>query len=392
MSKCIVCEKSDLRELKSFSKYPLCIGVLPKKLLGKIKSPRLSIGECRSCGHIQQIKVSVNKDMIYKEEYSELLSSVPTPSKTSIGRVEAQMSFDFFMSYNLPKGKVLDIGCYDGYFLSLIKKKGYKVHGIEPNSASNIAREKYKIPIIQDFFSNKYFEKNTFDIIILRNILEHIAGINDFLEDVNRVLKPNGHVFIEVPNTPFLLRKRAAGIFFHQHLSYFSYKVLMFLLSKHHLKPMKSKNDYFIYLLVKKGNDRNINKAKMMNESSNAIAKDYFSRYKRRIQDLKNILKDRNRVAIFGAGGDTTDLIHMLDGSFDRKIKFVYDNNKLKHGNFLAELPIAVRSPEDIKRDKPEAVIVSTYLHQEDIVGQLKEMNIDDLKIVSLYPKVRFIN
>ena len=164
------------------------------------------------------------------------------------------------------------------------------------------------------------------------------------------------------------------------------------ILSKHHLKPMKSKNDYFIYLLVKKGNDRNINKAKMMNESSNAIAKDYFSRYKRRIQDLKNILKDRNRVAIFGAGGDTTDLIHMLDGSFDRKIKFVYDNNKLKHGNFLAELPIAVRSPEDIKRDKPEAVIVSTYLHQEDIVGQLKEMNIDDLKIVSLYPKVRFIN
>lgn len=392
MSRCIVCGSTNLHELHNFNNCPVCIGVVPPRLFGKIKGLPLVIGECKECGHVQQTKNLVNKEMIYKDKYSGLLSSVPMPSKTSVGSTEAQMSFDFFVNSNIPRGKVLDIGCHDGYFLSLIKKKGYKVQGIDPSPATKIARQKYKIRVIQDYFSTKYFKENSFDVIILRNILEHLPKANNFLADINKVLKPGGYVFIEVPNTPFLLKNGVLLTFHHQHLSYFSIDVLRYLLSMHSMKIVRFKKGYFLYILARKV-ARAKNKAfKSAKKDNKAIkeAKQYFSIHQKRINVLNKILKRDNRIAIFGAGGDTAHLINMLNENLKRKIKYVYDNNRLKHHNYLAELPVEVRSPKNIRHDKAEAVIVSTNLHQAEIVKQLKAMNIAELKIVTLYPRVRF--
>jgi len=391
MTKCIVCGSSKLRQLIFFEKYPLCIGVLPPKLFRKIGSYPLSIKECSVCGHIQQAQTCVKRNDVYKNEHSELISSVPTPSETGINK-EAQRSLDFFVGCNIPKGKVLDIGCYDGYFLSLIKRKGYEVQGIEPNPASEIAKQKYGIPIIKDYFSNKYYKKNSFDIIVLRNILEHIQEVDNFIKNVTRVLKPGGYIFIEVPNTTFLLRKGIASIFFHQHFSYFSLNVMRHLLARHSLKLIKFKRGYFMYLLAKKREKRKINIGKIKNENLKATidTRNYFTIWKKKINDLNRILKDKNKIGIFAAGGETTDLIRMLDEKFRKKIKFVYDNNKLKHGNLLAELPIAVRDPKSIRQDNADAIIVSTNLFQAEIVKQLKAMNTPGFKIITLYPKVGY--
>jgi len=394
MPKCIVCEDRDVRELLSYDKYPLCIGVMPLELQGKVKSFPLAIGRCNRCGHIQQINTVTEeyKEVIYKNDHSELLSSVPTPSKTGIGKSEAEECFNFFKSCNLPLGKALDIGCYDGYFLSLVKNEGYDAWGVEPNPISIIAEKKYGIPIIRDFFSEGYFEKNSFDVIILRNILEHIVEVNDFLIRVNKVLKPDGHMIIEVPNTTFHLQRGTLGGFFHQHLSYFSLGALLYLLSRHCLECVNSYEDYFMYLCVKKA----ITKKKeypLPGEKSDISDKEveqYFFEYNKKKKDLRELLEKEENVAVFGAGGHTTGLVHMIGKEFaKKKIKYVYDNNPLKHGNTLADVPVIVRNPEAMKVDKPDILIISTNLHQEAIFSQIRKMKLSGPKIVALYPAVK---
>lgn len=393
MSKCLVCGNTELSELISFKKYPLCIGVLPQKLFGKVGSFPLIIGECNRCGHVQQIKILSNKykKVLYKDEYSELLSSVPTPSETGINK-EAKKSLDFFLGCNLPKGKILDIGCYDGYFLSLIKEKGYDVLGIEPNPISNTAQQKYGIKVINDFFSMKYFKTNSFDIIVLRNILEHLSGLNKFLKQICKALKPDGYILIEVPNVSLIFKKGGMGPFYHQHISYFSLNVLLRLLSKHSLRYVKSHEDYFLYLCVRKDKKIKNYETKKKSDKNLKGIKHYLSMKKQRIADLTNLLKNETNIAIFGAGGDATGLINALDENIARKIKYVYDNNKLKQGNLLAELPIKVREPRYLKKDKPDFLVISTQLHQNAIARQIKAMKIKRLKMISLFPKVRFIN
>lgn len=195
------------------------------------------------------MKTSI-KDTMYKNKYSDLLSSVPSPFRSGLNS-EAINSFNFFMGVNIPRGNVLDIGCHDGYFLHLLKKEGYKVQGVEPSPAGNIAK-KHGIPVIRKYFSNKLFKPSSFDIVILRNILEHIWTLSEFMENVYEVLKPKGYVFIEVPNTPWLMKHGVGMIFFHQHISYFSINTLKYLLSIHSIKIVKSKKGYFLYIVGRK--------------------------------------------------------------------------------------------------------------------------------------------
>lgn len=396
MSKCLVCGDSDLCELVSYDEYPLCIGVIPQEIHHRIKAFPLSIGWCVACNHIQQLNrvAEKYKDILYRDEYADLLSTVPTPSMHDIGKSVAQECFDFFRRCDLPQGKVLDIGCHDGYFLSLVKQAGYDVQGCEPSPISEIAEKKYKIPIVREYYSRKYFTKHSFDIIILRNLFEHIEDLNGFIREVDWVLKPGGCLFIEVPNISIHLKGATLNCFFHQHLSYFTLDVLLYLLSKHSFEYVMSQEGYSLYLCVKK--DIKVEKSttlfqKRRSDRRNEI-KLYFSEFKKRQKNLRKLLKEGENIAIFGAGGHTTGLLNMLGEDIVKNIKYVYDNSTIKQGNLLFAPPLKVKNPENLVTDKPDILVISTNLYQDDILNQVKKMNLSGTKIVAIYPQVGVIN
>ena len=390
--KCLVCGSAGVKELVSFKSYPLCIGVVPERLKGGLKSFPLQIGICGNCTHIQQVDGVEDKykEMMYSDDSAELLSSVPTPSQTQIGRKEAQDCFDFFESCNIPKGKVVDIGCYDGYFLSLVKEKGYDTLGVEPNPASKIAEEKYGIPIIREYFPGTFFKDSSVDVIVLRNILEHMVDLDKFLDAVEKVLKPGGYVIIEVPNMFHHLERATLGCFFHQHLSYFTLYSMMTLLLKHSMAYVSSSLGYALYLCVQKAS-----KKPSMPDEAKKIEPELIERFKKRYDkirtDLIKIMDEHKDIAVFGAGGHTAGLLYMLGKKYIDRIKYIYDSNPMKKGNYLADFSTSVRGPEKILEDKPKLIIISTGLHQEGILKQLKEMKLKDTKIAVIYPEVKVL-
>lgn len=105
--------------------------------------------------------------------------------------------------------KVLEIGCGDGVFLELLKKKGIKnAEAIELNESAVAALKKAGYDIYNETietFAPKH--KEQYDVVCFFQVLEHIHDIKSFLTSALQTLKKGGRVIIAVPhNNPYLLR------------------------------------------------------------------------------------------------------------------------------------------------------------------------------------------
>lgn len=118
----------------------------------------------------------------------------------SVRRVSLKSKLNLINSFSSEEKNLLDIGCGTGDFLQTAQQKGWSVSGIEPNQdARQIANTKTNGSVFStsELLS---FENNTFDIITLWHVLEHLPNLENQIGIFKRLLKPNGRLIIAVPN------------------------------------------------------------------------------------------------------------------------------------------------------------------------------------------------
>jgi 2-polyprenyl-3-methyl-5-hydroxy-6-metoxy-1,4-benzoquinol methylase len=95
------------------------------------------------------------------------------------------------------KGNLLDIGAGTGDFLLTAKQNGWSTIGVEPSEkAKGIAIGKG----IQFTDSTEELESNSFDVITMWHVLEHVPNLENQIRELKRLVKPNGTIIIAVPN------------------------------------------------------------------------------------------------------------------------------------------------------------------------------------------------
>ena len=100
----------------------------------------------------------------------------------------------------LEKGMHLDMGAGTGTFVQLMNSSGWASKGIEPDEeARNNARSLHGTLLagIEEFYLLK---EQSFDAITLWHVLEHVHELHQYLEQLKKILKPSGKLFIAVPN------------------------------------------------------------------------------------------------------------------------------------------------------------------------------------------------
>lgn len=103
--------------------------------------------------------------------------------------------------------EILEIGCSVGYFIEAIADKVKAVCGTEwDQKAQEFIRNNTKYANVSVSSNPEDFGKK-FDKIFLFHVLEHIEEPIAFLEHLKSVLKPNGSIYIEVPNVDDILVK-----------------------------------------------------------------------------------------------------------------------------------------------------------------------------------------
>jgi 2-polyprenyl-3-methyl-5-hydroxy-6-metoxy-1,4-benzoquinol methylase len=106
-----------------------------------------------------------------------------------------------FISIYSSSGRLLDIGCGIGLLLNVAKSHGYQVEGVEISDyAANFARTNLGLDVKNCSLQDAHYARSSFDIVVINHVLEHLEDPKTTLEEIHRILKPNGLLVAGVPN------------------------------------------------------------------------------------------------------------------------------------------------------------------------------------------------
>lgn len=104
-------------------------------------------------------------------------------------------------SHGLREPRILDVGCGTGLFLHLAEQSGMKPQGIElSQSAAEYGRIKYNLDIYSGTLESADLPAESFDVITMSHVLEHLPDPVAALRRLAESLKPGGLLFLSVPN------------------------------------------------------------------------------------------------------------------------------------------------------------------------------------------------
>jgi 2-polyprenyl-3-methyl-5-hydroxy-6-metoxy-1,4-benzoquinol methylase len=99
------------------------------------------------------------------------------------------------------KGKLLDVGCGNGEFLTIMRDAGWNVSGVEPDpAAAKIARNMHGILVTTGNLGDAKLPANSFDAITLSHVIEHVYDPVGLLRECRRVLTQDGKLIMTTPN------------------------------------------------------------------------------------------------------------------------------------------------------------------------------------------------
>lgn len=145
----------------------------------------------------------------------------------------------------LQSGYVLDLGSGYGYFRKALDDAGFKHEGIEISRHANAVSNKLYGFNSYDGILSDHLDKftNSFDVVVLSDVIEHVADPIAFLKEINMVLKPGGFVIIKTPNLDCpeeIMFLNYYHSFKREHLVYFTNNSLLDYASQAGLDPFKS--------------------------------------------------------------------------------------------------------------------------------------------------------
>jgi SAM-dependent methyltransferase len=141
-------------------------------------------------------------------------------------------------------GRMLDIGCGAGWFISQMRDLGWDVKGVEPNiAAAEFGRSKEGLDIFPGSLLNANFPARAFDYVRMNHSFEHMPDPNQILDEIYRILADQGKLMIGVPNRDSFTARVFGRFWYHLALPVhtFSYSVqtLSQMLAKHNFNVEK---------------------------------------------------------------------------------------------------------------------------------------------------------
>ena len=214
-----------------FIKCPVCKIVTLERLPSKIK-----------------LKNLYDKRYFYSPSpveygYADYPSEHERFKKTFLLKAKKILSRFFFKNKML-----LDVGCAAGFFLEVMKDKGFNVKGVE--LSSEMTRIAKKIignnNILEGFFEDMSFNNDSFDLITFWDTLEHFRDPFFILKKCYKILKKDGLLCIETQNPESFLARFFGKKWHHykplEHLWYFPPLVLKRILINSGFSSVKIKH------------------------------------------------------------------------------------------------------------------------------------------------------
>lgn len=254
--------------------------------------------------------------------------------------------------------RILEIGCNDGIFMEKLTQLGYgNSLGLEPTQDAYKLAVGRGLNVINGFFGRKMADdlmgKDRPDLIVSRQVIEHIPDLHEFLDCAYDVLQPNGGLVLEMPDHSMNYETLDYS-FWEEHCNYFTLHTLSALLVMHgfdivhHESTLFSGKAFFIFAqksTTKRGSaqPRNLDHERAM-------------RYKELYPTLQKSLHDfldskaKSGIAMYGAGARSCNFINLL--GLGQYVDVFVDDQPEKQNKYVLGAERVIRSyvNDDAKR------------------------------------------
>lgn len=390
ISKCLLSKKK-ISKIIDLGMHPFADTFVKKSQLNKVEPVfPLQCYMCKQSGHVQLGRTTLEKNRYNMYSYSY------TSSNSKFSR-EHWKNFHSFVTkkFNINNNNILEIGSNDGYLLGLFKENN-NVLGIDASKQmSKIANQNFKIPTLNYVFSTKIIQSilqrsGKFDLIIANNVLNHSNNPINFFAAVKKLLKKKGLFIFEVPNWGVAIKKNKFDQIYHEHISYFTFKSIYYLIKKSKFKIIyfKKINYHGGSLRVVIGFNENkkykkLLKSEICREIDSGLfrIKTYKQFFKKILKKKKLILKKINKAkslgyAIVGIGAAAKANTWLVFNGINSKIlDFITDSSKYKIGKFTPFTRIPIKNDEILKKFKKIYVIILSWNISHLIKIKLKKIN-----------------
>ena len=290
------------------------------------------------------------------------------------------------------KSHVVEIASNDGYLLQFFHERQIPVLGIEP--AANVAKVALQkgIPTLVEFFGQEtarsLARESAADLLLGNNVLAHVPDLNDFVAGMKILLKPGGVITMEFPHLMRLIEDNQWDTIYHEHFSYFSLLTVGSVFKAHGLRLFDVEE-----LLTHGGSLRiygchaddtekpETDAAVALREREHAAGYEQLDTYlgygrcverdKRQILRFLSDLKEQDlRVVGYGAPAKGNTLLNYCGIGRDF-VEYTCDLNPYKQGHFLPGSHIPIYSPDVLREDRPDVVLILPWNLRREIIDQL---------------------
>jgi SAM-dependent methyltransferase len=289
---------------------------------------------------------------------------------------------------------VVEVASNDGYLLQYLVRQGVPVLGIEP--AANVARAAIEkgVPTLVRFFGAELAREiaadgRAADLVIGNNVLAQVPDLNDFVEGLKILLKPEGVVTLEFPHLLRLIEHNEFDTIYHEHFSYFSLISAVMICETHGLRifdveELKSHGGSLRVFACRAEAETHPLQASVSRviedeETAGLRSFDGYQKFAGQVQQTKLALlefflraaREGKSVVGYGAPGKSATLLHYCGIGKDF-IEYTVDRSPYKQGRFLPGTHIPIHHPDRIRETRPDYVVILPWNLQNEIMNQLQ--------------------
>lgn len=287
-------------------------------------------------------------------------------------------------------GRILDVGCGNGFFLQSLDAPGWHKTGIDlaPQRGRNVADQEIELVTgnILDFAPDQLF-----DIITCFSAFEHFRLPDVMLRKLRSLLKPDGRVIIDVPDTAHPV-PGLEEFFCFEHLSSFTRPTLTMFFNNNGFEVLdfaQPTPEFQSLLCSARPTEARLQQ--MVEDPSRVqqIIGDFRTANESLQETIREKLKsalapiekEGGRIAVYGAGFHNYFLFNLYP--FEDLVAMFIDGDQNKWGQELRGKPIV--SPQEIATLPVQAILISSHHFENEIFDTIARFNQAQLPVFKLY-------
>ena len=338
----------------------------------------IDLSLCQTCGLL--INTAFEPKLLhYDEDYVASLHHSPL-----FGRYATDLAKDLIDRYDLHEKLVVEIGCGKGEFLKMMVELGNnRGAGFDPSYEAPAGGEADdRLSFVKEFYTEAHLDVKP-DLVIARQLLEHVEQPFEFVSSLRRTLgeRRDTVVVFEVPNALDMLQRADLWDVIYEHPIYFTPQALERLMRSagfevHQVRPAYEG----LFLIVEASPSADVPEkldavGHLLQDDVTGFAKAYAERQQRWKRQLDDIRSNDKRAVLWGAGARGDTFLNAI-GIHD-EIPMVVDLNPRKWGKHMAGTGQPIHSPEDLKAQRPDVVVIANEIYIDEIRDSLREMGIE---------------